>query len=260
MTLIVHSIYLLNFAYFPPYSRRNQYAHDNLQHDLKYSALLGAKSVVLHFGFSVKDKIAITRENALDNMIANINHILSRAPKNITLALETSAGQGSQIGSTLEDIKYVWDGINLKYKKSQRVGICIDTAHIFVGGYDISNRDGMREYLDNFNKLIGVKHITNFHINDSRYDMGSRHDEHRGLQHGKIFKGDDGLDALKYLVDYSKKHKIPMILETHGAGSFEKTKTQKHTLKNTQTKTNANTNSLQTNSYESEIALIKSLI
>ena len=77
MTLIVHSVYLLNFAYFPPHSRRNQYAHDNLQHDLKYAELLGARCVVLHFGFSKKKGVAITKTQALDNMIANVNHILS---------------------------------------------------------------------------------------------------------------------------------------------------------------------------------------
>jgi deoxyribonuclease-4 len=176
--------------------------------------------------------------------------------------LETSAGPGSQIGSTLEDIKYVWDGIYGKYKTSRRVGICIDTAHIFVGGYDISNQQGMRKYLDEFNRLIGFKNITNFHINDSRYDMGSRHDEHRGLQHGKIFHGTKGLAALKYLVEYSKKYKIPMILETHGAGSLEKPKSRSKSLKHISkhTLSHSTIQNLADNTYEGEIALIKSLI
>lgn len=243
ITLIVHSIYLLNFAYYPPKSQSNYYAHVNLQHDLKYAAKLGALCVVLHFGFrNRKNKKTIEKQQALDNMVANVNYILSKAPKNIKLALETSAGSGSQIGGCLEDIKYVWGGIDGKYKRSKSVGICIDTAHVFVSGdSDISTVQGMRKYIERFDSLIGVKNITNLHINDSRYVAGSRRDEHRGLRYGEIFKSGEGLVALKYLINYCKKKKIPMILETHGAGSPTKD------------------NESQSN-YENEIKLIKSLI
>lgn len=226
--LIVHSIYLLNFAYFPPTSKRIKYMHDNLQHDLKYSALLNAKCVVLHFGFA-KD---LEKKQSLDIMIQNLNYIIKHMPKTITLALETSAGQGSQIGSTLDDLQYVWDRIN-----HHNVGFCLDTAHLFVSGIDISTLNGIKTYLKDFDKKIGIKNIILFHINDSRYSLGSRHDEHRGLQNGQIFKDNEGMLSLKYMVNFCKKKKIPMILETHGAASEEKHNT----------------------TYENEIKLIQNL-
>ena len=76
-----------------------------------------------------------------------------------------------------------------------------------------------KNYLTQFNSLIGWKNIINFHINDSRWTLGSRKDEHRGLGEGLIYKDKAGCESLKYLVKFCKKRKIPMILETHSAGS-----------------------------------------
>ena len=222
ITLIVHSIYLLNFCKYPPYSGRIKYAHDNLQHDLKYGSMLGAKCVVLHLGFK-KD---LTMEEALQNLISNVNHIVRHMPKDIMLSLETSAGTGSQFGYSLESLELLWKGINHNNNKgSGRVGFCIDTAHIFVSGYDISKVEGdnsIKSYLDKFNKLIGWKNIINFHINDSRYPLGARKDEHRGIGSGLIYNTDEGKNALKYIKKFCMTRKIPMILETHGAGSSKK--------------------------------------
>jgi len=252
MALVIHSIYLLNFANHLPTDPKNYFAHLNLQYDLKYAAKLGAHCVVLHFGYKKKD---IELKQALDIMIANINYILAKAPHNIKLALETSACK-NQVGSTLENIKYVWDGIYNKYKTAKRVGICIDTAHVFASGDgDISTVSGMREYLDRFNILIGVNNITNFHLNDSRWELSSYRDEHRGITHGEIFKGSEGLAALKYLIQYctDKKHKIIIILETHGAGELNSSLSEKQLAKKLAKNPSGST-------YESEIALIKSLV
>ena len=237
ITLIVHSIYLLNFCIAPPGSGRKglrplyqspvgfrvQYMHDNIQYDLKLGSQIGAKCVVLHLGFK-KD---MEPEIAMKNLIANLNKIIHDMPENITLALETSAGQGSQIGYTLEELAIIWNGIKHNNRlggsggsgNKKRVGICIDTAHIFVSGYDISNIDGIKDYLDKFNQFIGWHNITNFHINDSRYATGSRKDEHRGIGSGLIFNTAEGKRALKYIKMFCQKRMIPMILETHSAGS-----------------------------------------
>lgn len=234
ITLIVHSIYLLNFCIAPPGSGRKgrsplyqspqgfrvQYMHDNIQYDLKLGSQIGAKCVVLHLGFKKDMEPAV----AMKNLIANLNKIIHDMPENITLALETSAGQGSQIGYTLEELAMIWNGIKHNNRlgsgsNKKRVGICIDTAHIFVSGYDISNIGGIKDYLDKFNQLIGLHNITNFHINDSRYATGSRKDEHRGIGSGLIYNTDKGKQALKYIKMFCQKRRIPMILETHGAGS-----------------------------------------
>jgi deoxyribonuclease-4 len=191
--------------------------------------MIGAKCVVLHLGFK-KD---LTMEEALQNLISNVNHIVRHMPKDIMLSLETSAGTGSQFGYSLESLELLWKGIRHnnrsgkdgKYGSVRRVGFCIDTAHIFVSGYDISKVEGdnsIKSYLYRFNKLIGWKNIINFHINDSRYPLGARKDEHRGIGSGLIYNTDEGKKALKYIKKFCMSRKIPMILETHGAGSAKK--------------------------------------
>jgi deoxyribonuclease-4 len=213
--LIIHSIYLLNFCGFQPYSKRIKYAHDNLQYDLHYGKLLGAKCVVLHLGFK-KD---LPEDIAIKNLIANLIKIIKEMPKGIKLSLETSAGQGSQIGYTLEQLGVIWNGIK-KYKN--KVGICIDTAHIFVSGYNISEISGIKDYMNKFDELIGLENIINFHINDSRYELGARKDEHRGIGQGNIYNTSSGKQSLKYIKNLCQRRNIPMILETHGAGSYDK--------------------------------------
>ena len=215
ITLIIHSIYLLNFCKAHPNSGKVKYMHDNLQHDLKYGALIGAKCVVLHLG-SKKDLEPIL---AIKNLIGNIGKILKEMPSGIQLALETSAGQGSQVGYTLEELSTIWNAVKHfgngnKFSKS-KIGICIDTAHIFVSGYDISSVVGIKDYLDKFNNLIGWKNITNFHINDSRYPVASRKDEHRGIGNGLIYNSPMGMNALKYIKNFCQHRRIPIILETH---------------------------------------------
>jgi deoxyribonuclease-4 len=217
ITLIVHSIYLLNFCMAPPTSGRVKYMHENLQYDLHIGAQIGAICVVLHLGFKTHNEPAI----AMQNLIGNLNKILNEMPDNISLALETSAGQGTQIGYTLEELATIWNGVkhNNSNSRKQKVGICIDTAHIFVSGVDISSPTGVKHYLEDFNNNIGWKNIILFHINDSRFPVGSKKDEHRGIGSGLIYNKPSGKKALKYIKTFCEKLRIPMILETHSAGS-----------------------------------------
>ena len=84
---------------------------------------------------------------------------------------------------------------------------------------DISTIEGIKKYMDKFNSLIGIRNITNFHINDSRFPMGSKKDEHRGIGNGLIYNTNEGKKVLKYIKELCISRKIPMILETHSAGS-----------------------------------------
>jgi apurinic endonuclease APN1 len=230
ITLFIHSPYVLNFCSYPSTSGRIQYQHANIQYDLKYGSLIGAKCVVLHIGFKTK----LSEEEALHNLVSNIVKIAKHMPKNITLGLETSACRGSEFGCSIEELKLIWDGIhkdnkNIKnIKNIKNVGFIIDTAHIFVSGYDISTVSGIKNYLDTFDKMIGLKHILGFHINDSRYDVGDKKDEHRGIGKGKIYNSPEGLKALAYIKHLCNKKNIPMILETHSAGSPEKEESKEY--------------------------------
>jgi endonuclease IV len=110
-----------------------------------------------------------------------------------------------------------------KYQK--RLGVCIDTAHIFAGGVDVSKEEKLKIYLKDFNRLIGTKCIKLFHINDSQKPLNSRRDLHANIGQGYIF---DKKFSVKYLVKFASKHNIPLILETKGDRYKEEIDLLKH--------------------------------
>lgn len=244
MTLVIHAVYVLNFCSWPPTSGRIQFAHTNLRWDLEQAQKLGGGLVVLHIG----NKMTLTRDEAYQNMAANIQHTLkwmhTHTPE-VILCLETPAGQGSQIAANLDDLAELWQmitknhkisgakssAVRITYKPSaitnkynptthnHQLGICLDTAHIFAAGIDIRTPKGLKDYLAEFDQKIGLKYLKGIHLNDSRQQLGSRKDQHTGLADGYIFRDDHCLSVVRELVAFGKSRGIPIILETHRAGS-----------------------------------------
>lgn len=218
--LIAHCIYLLNLCSYPPNSKQIKYMFDNILYDLNRIEELGGVGCVLHIGVQK----TLSREEAYKNMIDNVIYITQQLPTNFKtkLILETPAGQGTQIATTLDELAELWDAIPLTNKR--HLGICIDTAHIFSSGVDIRTSRGVKKYLMDFEKKIGLKYLTCFHINDSKEGLNSRKDRHEGIGSGYIFDSSKGgdLGALYTLTTYAMKHKIPMILETHSGGYYGK--------------------------------------
>jgi len=253
LVLVIHAVYVLNFCSFPPTNGRIQFAHANLRWDLTQAQNLGGGIVVLHIG----NRMTLTREQAYANMAANIRHTLKwmRAhTPDVQLCLETPAGQGTQIATTLDDLAELWylicppgkhqkptpknnkispgkSGANpdnhqypyaitpLSAAEQNQLGICVDTAHLFASGVDIRTPKGLKDYLQRFDELIGLEHLRSIHLNDSRQPLGSRKDQHTGLADGYIFRDDHCLSVIRELVAFAKQHRIPIILETHRAGS-----------------------------------------
>lgn len=242
--LSIHSIYLLNFCSFSYDNKRIKYAQDNLIYDLETGDKLGANCVVLHIG----SKKELSRNEAYNNMANNILYVLKKikhTTTHIKLLLETPAGQGTQIATTTIELSELYNlilnnskhfNLTKTYIKA-RLGFCIDTAHIFSSGYAIRMPLGMNNYFKEFNKLIGLDKIGLIHLNDSKADINSRRDIHEGIGDGYIFniqkikssiqpiqiKDTDYLQNLIILLSYSKKYNIPIILETHKAGSIKNT-------------------------------------
>ena len=237
----IHAIYLLNFCSYPPESARIKYAQDNLIYDLETGSELGVKCVVVHIG--VRNNL--DREEAYNNMANNILFILSKTKitaRNIRLLLETPSGGGTQIATTTEELAELWNliltrrsnyGLELREIKN-RLGFCIDTAHIFSSGYPIRMPLGMNTYLDKFDNLIGLDKVGLIHLNDSKADLNSKRDIHEGIGDGYIFGLDkiamskfpipitnkDYLQNLNTLLQRCRKSKIPaLVLETHKAGA-----------------------------------------
>lgn len=121
------------------------------------------------------------------------------------LLLETTAGQGSSIGHCFEQLSYILQ----ETKNFLPMGICIDTCHIFAAGYDIREKKDWENTLKEFDKIIGLKHLYAFHLNDSKTSLHSRTDRHEHLGKGKI-----GLQAFRFVMKHPKLRKIPKYLET----------------------------------------------
>lgn len=216
--LVIHTVYLLNFCNHPPTNPVIKYVLDNLIFDIRLTAKLGGIGCVLHIGYQ-KD---LDEDEAYYNMVENVKYAIdkTRDCPNVKVILETPAGKGSQIGTKLEEFARIWNAFPKSYHS--RLGICVDTAHIFSSGRCISSIKGTKDYFSDFDKQIGLKYLTLFHINDSKEDCHSCKDRHEGLGEGFIYGKEKGGDllALKEIHTLSKKHNIPMVLETHGGGYY----------------------------------------
>jgi deoxyribonuclease-4 len=123
----------------------------------------------------------------------------------VTICLETTAGQGSSLGHRFEHLAAIREGM----KQRDRVGICMDTCHIFAAGYEIRGRAGYEQTMRQLDTVIGLDHIKCIHLNDSQRELGSRVDRHAHIGQGQI-----GLEGFRLLVNDPRLRHIPMILET----------------------------------------------
>ena len=131
-----------------------------------------------------------------------LNEVISPDQNTIVL-LETMAGKGSEVGRTFNEIKEIIDGV----KYSDKLGVCLDTCHVWDGGYDIVNDlDGV---LDEFNNVIGIDKLCAIHLNDSLNVLNSHKD-----RHAKIGEGEIGLEAIERIINHPKLRELPFILET----------------------------------------------
>lgn len=123
------------------------------------------------------------------------------------LLLETTAGQGSSVGHRFEHLGYIIERV----KDKVPIGVCIDTCHIFVAGYDIRTPEAWEKTLSEFDSLIGLSNLYAFHLNDSTKDIGSKVDRHQPLGEGKI-----GWDCFRFLMKDPRTRSLPKYLETPG--------------------------------------------
>jgi len=151
------------------------------------------------------------RQKGLKTISKSINKI--NFPVNSKLLLENTAGQGTSLATTFEEIKTIIDGVD--EKKRGNIGVCIDTCHIYAyGDYDLSLVDEVKRMFSDFDTIIGLDKFSLLHLNDSEKPMKSRIDRHACLGTGLIWKED--FSSLIYLLDECQKNNIPVVLETHG--------------------------------------------
>jgi len=229
--LFVHSILRLNYCR-DPFSKRNEWGIDNLIYDMNLCYKIGGKGVVLHLGTHKTEKINISYEECFKNFINSLKIVLDKTKK-IPIILETPVNRKNMIGGTIEKLANLYNNISENYIK--RVKICIDTQHIFASGYNIRSEIEIKKYLNNFDKLIGIKNLVLIHLNDSKKEFNSKINRHASIGKGFIFQNKDS-SALNYLIKFSNNKKIPLIMETDYKNYKYELKYIKHFLNNNQKK------------------------
>lgn len=195
--IVIHAPYIINLANTTK-PETFELAVSFLKIELERSAAMGAKTVVLHPGSHVGAGV----EAGTRQIIHGLNEVLT-PDTSCTIALETMAGKGSEIGRTFEELAAIIDGV----KYGDKLRVCFDTCHTHDAGYDIVHDfDGV---MDEFDQIIGKDRIAVFHINDSKNPRGAAKDRHENIGKGEI-----GFKALDYIVHHPDFTNVPKILET----------------------------------------------
>jgi len=197
--VVAHASYLINLA--GPELATQKKSVQALEIELSRCAQLKITDLVLHPG-AKKD---LPEEMALKQVAQNINLALKSSPKTTRILLETMAGQGSTIGNNFEQLATILSHVH----DQDRIGICVDTCHIFAAGYDFSTTEKYHQLWHDFNKIIGLNKLGLVHLNDSKKELNSRVDRHDAIGSGKI-----GQKAFELIMNDEKLINIPKILET----------------------------------------------
>ena len=194
--LLAHAPYTLNLCSANPGIRK--FSRDMMSDDLSRLAQLPCHLYNFHPGSATGQE----KTTAIKQIADALNSIITK-DQTIMILLETMSGKGSEIGSTFEELKQILDEVEL----SEKMGICIDTCHIYDAGYDIVNDlDGV---LTRFDKIIGLDKLKAIHLNDSMNAFGSHKDRHAKIGEGKI-----GLVAIGRIINHSALRHLPFLLET----------------------------------------------
>jgi deoxyribonuclease-4 len=197
--ILPHDSYLINLGH--PEEEGRQKSLNAFIDELQRCEQLGLDKLNFHPGSHLKK---ISEEECLDRIALSMNEAL-RVTKDVVLVIENTAGQGSNLGYKFEHLAYLID----KCEDKSRVGVCIDTCHMFTAGYDIRTKEAYDKTWEEFDKVVGFEYLRGMHLNDSKPDLGSRVDRHHSLGKGKI-----GLDAFRFIMNDSRMDDIPLILET----------------------------------------------
>ena len=194
--LLAHAPYTMNLA--AAKDDVYEFGRKVIKEDIERMDSLGIEYICFHPGSHVGGGIDV----GIDKIIAALNEALT-GNENITVLLETMSGKGTEIGFEFEQIKRIIDGV----EHNEKLGVCLDTCHIFSAGYDIVNN--LDEVLNQFDEVIGLDRLKTIHLNDSMMGFGEKKDRHSVIGEGKI-----GLDAIINFMTHPKIKDLPFFLET----------------------------------------------
>ncbi|HSX04203.1 MAG TPA: deoxyribonuclease IV [Rhabdochlamydiaceae bacterium] len=198
--LMSHASYLINLG-----SHNGELLHKS-QEAFKEELVRCHKLDIAFLNFHPGSATGWTEEECLNQIVASLKKFEPLCEKGKTrLLLETTAGQGSSIGHRFEHLAYILEHVDKKIP----IGVCIDTCHLFSAGYDLRSKEAWEETLKEFDRIIGIKKLYAFHLNDSLKPFAARKDRHAHLGEGLI-----GLECFKFVMAHPKLREIPKYLET----------------------------------------------
>jgi len=200
MFVFAHTGYLINLASEKP--ENHEKSMQSMLQELELAETLSLPFTVLHPGSHLGNG-ETTGINLLTKYLKQL--IKQTAGYKVKILLETTAGQGTNLGYKFEQLAQMLAGIN----EPSRTGICFDTCHAYAAGYDIKTKEGYKKTWEEFDRIIGIDKLLAFHLNDSKTALGSRKDRHE-----HIGKGTLGLEAFRLLMNDKRFEKLPMVLET----------------------------------------------
>jgi len=206
---VIHDNYLINLA--SPKAPMRRMSREAFREELERAQLLGIREVIFHPGAHMgKGEPA-----GLRRIAEGLDACMERADApDVMPCLENTAGQGTTLGHTLEQLADVIEASS----HADRLGMCVDTCHTFAAGYDIRTRDGYEDFLRRVDATVGLRRVRAFHLNDSKGDLGSHLDRHEDIGKGRI-----GTDLFAFLVNDARFRVVPGCLEYPGTdGGYRK--------------------------------------
>lgn len=203
--VVVHAPYIVNLGNNKDQSKY-EFAIEFLTNELKRADALGAKQVTLHPGAHV----GLGAKVAIENIAHGLDEAL-KASKDVSVALETMAGKGTEVGRTFEELADIIE----KCSENGRLSVTFDTCHANDAGYDVKN--GFDDVLSEFDQIIGLNRLKVVHLNDSKNECGAHKDRHANIGFGTI-----GFDSLNYIAHHPQLEDVPKIMETPYVGEDKK--------------------------------------
>lgn len=202
-----HDSYLINLATANSAMRRKSL--EAFVHELERCEALGLDFLVTHPGApgeAGEEMGVILMAKSLDEA-----HRRTRGFR-AQIVLETTAGQGTVLGWRFEQLRAIRD----RLREPERIGVCVDTCHVFCAGYDIATKEGWDRVFDEFDRQLGIGTIRAFHVNDSKKGLGCRVDRHE-----HIGKGSLGIEPFRFLMNDPRFRAVPKVLETPKEGGMD---------------------------------------
>lgn len=197
--VLPHDSYLINLGH--PEQEAREKSLNAFIDEVKRCEALGLDRLNFHPGSHLKQ---ISKDACLELISASMNEVL-RKTEGVTLVVENTAGQGSNLGYKMEHLHALMENSIDK----ERVGVCIDTCHLFSSGYDIRTKEAYSQTMAKFDTIVGFKYLKGMHLNDSKPDLGARVDRHDSIGKGKL-----GVEPFGFIMNDERMNDIPLVLET----------------------------------------------